>query len=120
VGWGFPAVGPRLRILLAELMASYVGILRLSSRRASSAHTDGRAEGILCRSVGGFPAAGPRLRILMAALRASNVGNRWAWCRMPWAHSLPRGFLRALAIGRAAEVYARVLQSDEEVCSPVR
>ena len=49
---------------MTELRVSYVGMF-------ASAHTDGRAEGILRRYVG----AGAHLRILMAELRASYVGR---------------------------------------------
>ena len=54
VVWGFPAAGPLLRILMAELRkepwglpaASYVSRFGLSKRHAPPAHTDdGRAKG---------------------------------------------------------------------------
>ena len=51
-------------------MASYIGSLGLSSRRAPTAQIDDRDNDRLFRYVSwGFPSAGPILRILMAKLR---------------------------------------------------
>ena len=53
---------------------AYVSRFGLSSRRAPTTHTDGRAKGRPTQVVWGFPAAGPLLRILKAELMVSYVG----------------------------------------------